>query len=74
MFNHNIKRNDAMSAHSILAPAVLRSVADVTGKYSDVRGRDERQAYERRLALFSGRGIICLGVAPRRSQWKDPQY
>jgi hypothetical protein len=63
-----------MSAHSILALAVLSSVGNVTGKYSDVRSRDERQAYERRLALFSGRGIICLEVAPRRSQRKDPQY
>ena len=34
----------------------------------------ERQAYERRLSLFTGRGIICLGGAPRRSERKEPQY
>ncbi len=63
-----------MSARSLIALAMLSSLAKAKGKYPDVRSRDERQAYERRLSLFTGRGIICLGGAPRRSERKEPQY
>ena len=63
-----------MSARSLIAFAMLSSLGKVKGKYSDIRSRDERQAYERRISLFSGRGIVCLGGAPRRSERKESQY
>lgn len=64
-----------MPARSLIALAMLGALRKAKGKkYSDVRSHDvEREAYERRLSLFTGRGIVCLGSAPPRSERKDLQ-
>jgi hypothetical protein len=63
-----------MPAHSLVALAMLGAFRKAKRKYSDVPSYDdEREAYERRLPLFTGRGIVCLGAAPRKSERKDPQ-
>jgi len=53
-----------MSAIVMFIRALLSSGGNVRAKYSDVHSRDELEAFERRRALFSGRGIICLGGGP----------
>ena len=65
-----------MPARSLIALAMLGALrkAKEKKKYSDLRSHDdEREAYERRLSLFTGRGIVCLGAAPPRSDRKDLQ-
>ena len=64
-----------MPARSLIALAMLGALRKAKEKkYSDLRSHDdEREAYERRLPLFTGRGIVCLGAAPPRSDRKDLQ-
>ena len=64
-----------MPARSLIALAMLGALRKAKAKkYSDVRSYDdEREAYESRLSLFNGLGIVCLGSAPPRSERKDLQ-
>jgi hypothetical protein len=56
-----------MSARSIIALAMISASQNMKRKQVDDRSRHERQDDDRRLSLFSGRGIACLGLAPMKS-------
>ena len=56
-----------MSARSIIAFALISARENARRKHVDDRIWDERQDDNRRLSLFSGRGVACLGLAPVKS-------
>ena len=56
-----------MSARSIIAFALMSARENARRKHVEDRSRDERQDDDRRLSLFSGRGVACLGLAPVKS-------
>ena len=61
-----------MSARSIIAFALISARENARRKHVDDRSWDERQDDDRRLSLFSGRGVACLGLAPVKSSRELP--